>query len=332
MNQSHAITERQHSPWHIIGQGLAGTCLAWEFLWRGVDFRIEDRGFGGSSRVAAGMVNPVTGKNFEPSWRITAFHPAALAFYRRVEEELCACLWHPMPILRLASSAKEMSKIFSKLVHPEVAPWVAGEIDDVPAGFLAAYGVSGGGWLNTADFISLSRAHFEARGLFGETVGGREAPRILCQGAEGLVAGGLGWHRCAKGEILTVRADWPESHIRIGAGGWLVPIGGGLFRVGSTYEWDRLDESPTPAGMDRITEIAAKLGGPDFGIVAHVAGIRPIMRCSQPLIGKDADGHWAFNGLGSKGTLYAPGMAAMLADWILAETPPHPDFILPAIP
>lgn len=322
----------QHRPWRIIGQGLAGTCLAWEFLWRGVDFGIEDRGYGGSSRVAAGMVNPITGKNFEPSWRIAEFHPGAIACYRRVEAELGACLWHPMPILRLASSEKEMMKISSKLGNPEVAPWVAGESADIPAGFLAAFGVRGGGWLNTADFISRSRAHFEALGLFEASEGACESIRILCQGAEGLVAGQLGEHRCAKGEILTVRADWPESHIRIGAGGWLVPIGGGLFRVGSTYEWDRLDESPTPAGLKRISEIATKLGGAEFETVAHVAGIRPILRRSQPLIGQDGGGNWAFNGLGSKGTLYAPGMAAMLAAWILEGEQPHPDFILPTIP
>lgn len=280
--------------------------------------------------MAAGMVNPVTGKNFGLSWRIVEFHPAALSFYRKVEAELGAELWHPMPILRLASSEKEREKISSKLGLPEVAPWVSDETAVVPTGFLAAFGVTGGGWMDTADFISLSRAHFERLGVFTEGESAAAPGQILCQGAAGLIAGGLGEHRCAKGEILTVRAAWPQSHIRIGAGGWLVPIGGGLFRVGSTYEWNDLDESSTPTGLQRITEIATRLGGADFGVVAHVAGIRPILRCSQPLIGKDGDGHWVFNGLGSKGTLYAPGMAAMLADWILEGKPPHPDFILPS--
>lgn len=332
MNGEHSEAQLPGDPRLIIGQGLAGTCLAWELLGRGVPIRIVDRGRGGSSRVAAGMVNPVTGKNFQPSWRIEEFHPAALSFYRRVEAELGAALWHPMPILRLASSEKERAKISSKLGLPEVVPWVSGEAADVPDGFVAAFGVTGGGWLDTAAFISLSRAHFERLGVFTECESGAAPGSILCQGAAGLMEGGLGEHRCAKGEILTVRAAWPESHIRIGAGGWLVPIGAGLFRVGSTYEWDNLDESPTPAGLGRITEIATRLGGADFVVVAHVAGIRPILRRSQPLIGKDRDGNWVFNGLGSKGTLYAPRMAAMLADWILEGKPPHPDFILPTIP
>ena len=328
MEGTQPATNQPNDPWLIVGQGLAGTCLAWEFLRRGVPFRIADRGRGGSSRVAAGMVNPITGKNFQPSWRIGEFHPSALSFYQRIEEILGAPLWHPMPILRLASSEKERDKISSKLALPEVAPWIDQRTALAPPGFLAAFGVSGGGWLDTAGYISRSRAHFENLGLYAEETCGSAPKQILCQGAAGLITGGLGDHRCAKGEILTLRADWQQSHIRIGAGGWLVPIGNGLFRVGSTYEWDQLDESPTPAGLERVRQIATKLGGANFEVVAHVAGIRPILRRSEPLIGKDGNGDWAFNGLGSKGTLYAPGMAVMLADWILLEKAPHPDFIL----
>ena len=313
----------------IIGQGLAGTCLAWEFLRREVAFRIADRGHGGSSRVAAGMVNPITGKNFEPSWRIGEFHPQAVAFYTSLEAELGERLWHPMPVLRLASTEKEWAKISSKLALPQTAPWLGSQDAPTPEGFVGAVELSGGGWLDTRTFLRLSRERFSALGLLAETEDENNPSIIRCEGAAGLIDGRLGEHRCAKGEILTVRAAWPESHIRIGAGGWLVPIGDGLFRVGSTYQWDNLDESPTPAGSERIREIAARLGGAEFEVVAHVAGIRPILRRSQPLIGKDKEGDWVFNGLGSKGTLYAPGMAAMLADWIQLGKEPHPDFILP---
>jgi glycine oxidase len=309
----------------IVGQGLAGSCLAWEFLRRGVPFRIADRGEGGSTRVAAGLINPITGKNFEPSWRIAEFHPGAIAFYRSLEAEFGEQLWHPLLVLRLASSEKEWAKISSKLDLPQTTPWMGSPDTPTPQGFVGSVELSGGGWLDTRAFLRVSRDHFSELGLFVET---DEHPcRIRCEGAAGLIAGGLGEHRCAKGEILTLKADWPETHIRIGAGGWLVPIGDGCFRVGSTYDWDNLDEKATDAGTERISAIATKLGGTDFEIIAHVAGIRPILRRSQPLIGRDASGDWIFNGLGSKGTLYAPGMATMLADWILDGTPPDPEFV-----
>ena len=308
----------------IVGQGLAGTCLAWEFLRRGVPFRIADRGVGGSTRVAAGLINPITGKNFEPSWRIAEFYPQAIAFYRSLEEEFGETLWHPLPLLRLASTEKEWEKISAKLDLPEVNPWMGVE-HEIQTGFLGSVELVGGGWLDTKKFLQLSRDRFHELGLWAE--GG--STRIRCEGAAGLIAGSMGGHRCAKGEILTVRAEWPETHIRIGVGGWLVPIGGGCFRVGSTYDWDNLDETPTATGLERINAIAAKLGGANFEIIAHIAGIRPILRRSQPLIGKDDSGDWLFNGLGSKGTLYAPGMAAMLADWILDGIRPAPEFMFP---
>ena len=49
------------------------------------------------------------------------------------------------------------------------------------------------------------------------------------------------------------------------------------------------------------------------------------MRRSEALIGPltpDLD-RWMFNGLGSKGSLYAPGMAARLATWILDGIEPE---------
>lgn len=311
--------------WTIVGQGLAGTCLAWVLWKRGVPFVIEDLGRGGGSRVAAGMVNPITGKNFEPSWRIAEFLPDALAFYAEVEALIERKVWHAFPVLRLAGSEKEWGKIISKLADPMVAPWVAGQVT-APAGWVGAVEVRGGGRLDTRAFMDGSQEFFQKLGCH-ETgvVSAGTANTIWCDGAAGLMSGKFGPHRCAKGEILTVRADWDETRIRIGAGGWLVPIGGGDFKVGSTYEWNELDEVPTDKGRMRVEEIAAKLGGPDFETIAHEAGIRPILRRSQPLIGPLEEGGWMFNALGSKGSLYAPGMAARLARWLLDGWEPEPD-------
>ncbi len=316
------------SKWTIVGQGLAGTCLAWALWERGVPFLLVGRGGGGSSRVAAGMVNPITGKNFEPSWRIAEFLPDALALYARVEARISRRLWHPFPVLRLAGSEKEWQKIISKLELKEVALWVQGEVA-APEGWTGAVEVRGGGRLDIRAFLEGSREFFDELGCyrFGEVSTEKIQPHeIRCEGAVGLVTGRYGPHRCAKGEILTIRAPgWDESQIRIGAGGWLVPQGGGVFRVGSTYEWNELDEVPTVRGKLRVEEIAGRLGGEAFEVIAHDAGVRPILRRSEPLIGPMVGGGWMFNALGSKGSLYAPGMAAKLADWLGDGVEPEPE-------
>lgn len=316
------------APWTIVGQGLAGTCLAWELWHRGVEFRIIDRERGGSSRVAAGLINPVTGKNFEPTARVADFLTEALVFHQRIENLLGGKSWHPLPILRLADDEREWHKMLAKRERPDVACWLANHGAPLAMdGWLGALELSGGGRLETRAFLDASRAFFQERGIYQtEEITATADTRIIwCDGAAGLIGGRFGTHRCAKGEILTLRAsDWCESHIRIGAGGWLVPLGNHRFKAGSTYEWDRLDEKPTEDGREKVMTIARRLGGgADIEMLAHEAGVRPILRRSEPMIGPLDNGGWMFNGLGSKGSLLAPGMARRLADWICEGIEPE---------
>ena len=312
--------------WAIVGQGLAGTCLAWVLWQRGVAFRLSDRERGGSSRVAAGMINPITGKNFEPSWRIAGFLPEALRLFGEVEEKIGRQVWFPFPVLRLAESDNEWRKILEKISNPDVQPWIGGEVT-APPGWAGAVEVRGGGRLDVPALLEGSREFFQNEGCYQSATFADSTPRtIWCEGAAGLITGKYGPHRCAKGEILTVRAEgWDESRIRVGAGGWLVPLGDGCFKSGSTYEWNELDELATEEGRGRVAAILKKLGGEVFEVIAHDAGVRPILRRSQPLIGPLASGGWMFNGLGSKGALYAPGMAQRLAHWMLDGVAPEPD-------
>jgi len=310
------------APWTIVGQGLAGTCLAWELWKRGVEVLLVDREQGGSSRVAAGLVNPVTGKNFEPTPRIGEFLPEAMECYQSLESLLDKTFWHPLPILRLAQNEKEWSKMLAKRSRPDVACWLANNGAPVDAqGWLGALELNGGGRLDTRAFLDASREFFKARGIYQRAEVSHDdtsRQRIWCDGAAGLLQARYGPHRCAKGEILTLRAEsWTQTHIRIGAGGWLVPIGDGCFKAGSTYEWSELDETPTLAGKAKVLVIARKLGGQDAPeVLAHEAGVRPILRRSEPVISPINDGDWMFNGLGSKGSLSAPSMARRLADSI----------------
>jgi glycine/D-amino acid oxidase-like deaminating enzyme len=318
--------------WTIVGQGLAGSCLAWELWRRGVDFQMVDRECGlAASRVAAGLVNPVTGKNFEPSPMIGDFLPEALEFYRWIEENLGVALWHPMPIMRLAGNDDEWAKMRAKAVRTDVEVWVGRELAKQEIdGWLGGFEISGGGRFDVGSFVDRSREFFQAQGIYRKDeirFDCDEMARVWCDGAVGLVSGRHGEARCAKGEILTVRAEgWDETRIRVGAGGWLVPLGEGCFKLGSTYEWDRLDMEPSKAGLERLRSLATKLGGADYHILAQEAGVRPILRRSEPLIGPMEAGGWMFNGLGSKGSLYAPGMARRLASWMLDGKGPEEHF------
>ena len=177
-------------PWTIVGQGLAGTCLAWELWKRGADFRIVDRETGGSSRVAAGLINPITGKNFEPSTKIAGFLPQAIAFYTGIEQQLARKFWHPLPILRLASSAREWSKMTLKSNHPDVIPWLAPDGKNLRIhGWEGAMKLCGGGRLDTRSFLDESRCFFKNQNIYQKSPippapGGSHL--VWCEGSAGL--------------------------------------------------------------------------------------------------------------------------------------------------
>lgn len=313
--------------YHIQGLGLAGSCIAWHLRARGVDFTcFDDARPGASSRPAAGLVNPVTGKNYTVSWRFGEFLAEAVDFYRQIEREESVTLWHPLSIRRLVSD-KEWPKLQSKHEAGVLRPWITSLEESSCGDWRGTAVLQGGGRVDTSAFCELTEQLMKREDRW-RMLPPSDSCVIHCEGAAALIAGQLGSHRCAKGEIMTVRADWQISGILIGGGGWLVPLGDGRFKVGATYEWDQLDGLPTPEGREQLEKIAVMLGGPNYQVLAHVAGIRPIIRRSQPLIGRMADGSVVMNGLGSKGSLYAPGVAKRLVDHLLEGSPIDPELDL----
>ncbi|MGE9268760.1 MAG: NAD(P)/FAD-dependent oxidoreductase [Verrucomicrobiales bacterium] len=293
----------------VTGFGLAGAWVALALRERGVAVRVVDAG-GGSTEVAAGLVNPLAGRNFEPSRDWDAFWPEALAGYRDLEKASGRRLFYELPILRKWLDAKDRRKFEKK--RDLLTPWLA-EVGEEGVVW------RGGGWLDTRAFLAAAR---EVLGEEPFRVGGeRPGLRVFCTGARGLLAGeyAAGGHRCAKGEILTLRVPGLREDRILNGGGWVIPTGDGLFRAGATYAWDGLESGPTREGREKVEKMARFLiGERDFEIVAHVAGVRPIIHRSEPVIWRDEAG-WHLNGLGSKGVIYAPGTARRLVERLVSE-------------
>src|SRR5580700_10616404 len=92
----------------IVGQGLAGTTLAWQLHRRGCRVLVVDRQSGNSSsRIAAGLITPVTGKRLAKSWRLDEVYPAALAFYHWVEAQMGQTVLLQRPSFRIFQDEPE---------------------------------------------------------------------------------------------------------------------------------------------------------------------------------------------------------------------------------
>lgn len=99
------------------------------------------------------------------------------------------------------------------------------------------------------------------------------------------------------------------------------------FRIGATYSWDELNETPTEENARRLLEAAFDLVPAPMTILRHDAGVRPAAQDSKPIVGAHpAEPRCVLlNGFGSKGAAYAPYCAEVLLNF-LTESSPLPEW------
>ncbi|GIV29938.1 MAG: hypothetical protein KatS3mg028_1004 [Bacteroidia bacterium] len=104
----------------IVGQGIAGTVLAYTFLQHKktpLVFNAEE--FPSASQVAGGIFNPLTGKNLVKTWLADDLFPFLHTFYREMEDVLGEQFVHSTPIYRPFRSIEEQNEWIAKSALPE---------------------------------------------------------------------------------------------------------------------------------------------------------------------------------------------------------------------
>src|SRR5688500_5583019 len=78
-----------HVEFLIIGQGICGSFLAYELQKHQRSFQIiDDEKQFSASRVASGIINPVTGRRIVKTWMIEELLPFAKQVYTNIEADL----------------------------------------------------------------------------------------------------------------------------------------------------------------------------------------------------------------------------------------------------
>lgn len=340
----------------IAGQGLAGTLLAWEAHWAGLRVAIIDPDeTETASKVAAGIINPITGHRLTRSWRFDEFYPIAIEFYKRVERELDRSFYHSRSILRCLDNgraARLWRRRAERADYRHLWSDDAHLVRSLDCGWFqpsdARFATQRCGNLEVEAFLESSRRFFSAQhrvlsealdpaaiempeaesGVRYRGLSARHA--VLCLGEKGRDVrffGHLSLRR-AKGEVLELElADCREDRIINRGGKWLLPTGGGRFLAGATYNWDPQDGLPSAEGRAEISAGLQAILKQAPVIRRHRAGIRPVVKGSRPVLGRHP-AHPAvciFNGLGSKGVLNGPYFANKLIRHILADETLDPE-------
>lgn len=322
----------------IVGQGLAGTSLAWQLHFRGATVLLIDRDDASTaSKIAAGLITPITGQRFVKSWKFEELWQSALQFYQRVEHLTGAKFFKVNSQVRLFASQSEQSSLHdSQQATPPLNPaWF-----DVEHG---GFQMDSSAQLDVSTYLHVSRAFFnELNSVLVADIDMNsdikvdsevELPRHSARASKLIFCRGFAdrenpWFSQVafdptRGEILTVRIPGLEETRIVNRGVWLAPLGDEFFRAGATYDWNDLTSGPTQEGRDEIVRRLESFLKLPFEVVDHHAAVRPIVMGRHPICGlhPDIPQLGIFNGLGSKGSLQAPMIAAQMASHLIDGAP-----------
>lgn len=321
----------------IIGQGISGTFLSWYLQQEGFSFLVMDQPKTNSpSKVAAGVINPVTGRRIVKTWMIDEVLPFALNAYQQLGDAIGVEAisqkniidFFPTPQMKLAFEKRysEDQQYLSRPVDEyNFLPWFHYDF---------GYGEIQPAYLvNLPEILPAWRNRLQQNGQLREEIFQPELLQINPNNiryrditatyilfADGIASGHSPWFSNLpfapnKGEALWIEIPGlPDTHI-FKRGFSLIPWSKDVFWLGSTYLWEFDNEDPTP-GYRQFAETwlkqTVKL---PYKILDHKAAVRPATLERRPFVGfHPLHPHIGiFNGMGTKGCSLSPYFAHQLA-------------------
>lgn len=314
------------------------------FLYKaGLDFVMIDPALPyNASRVAGGIINPVTGKKVTKSWRVDDLHPFALQTYQELGLLLGENLVLQTRIHRYHSNPEDVTKFNEQAAtqlwwQQFILPLTINEagINNTLGGFTIQNAIKVYGsklmdvwrnWLKQrGQFIQSTFNHSDlqlnANGVQYQNIQAQQV--IFCEGwgvQQNPWFSNLPFN-ATKGEALIVRIKGLLPNEVFLKGVFLVPLGNELYYVGSTNEWVFNHDKPSAHKLEEIEQKLQKALNLPYQIIDHQAAVRPAVKDRRPLIGIHHQHPQLvlFNGLGTKGYSLSPFFAKQLVDVLQGE-------------
>jgi glycine/D-amino acid oxidase-like deaminating enzyme len=330
----------------IVGQGLVGTLIAFRLLKLGKNIRVVDNHHKhAASKVAAGIINPVTGKKYIKSWQIDKLIPEARVVYRALGNLLNKSYVTKRNVLRVIPDIKSENHWEGRKTDPFYDPYIVKETSQDPypehlhkkkgwgeitnslhvhlpkliadfSNFLRSKGL-----LVEEDFDYAALYQKDNRWSYKEL---DTSKVIFCEGYKA--------HRQnpyfsylpfqpVKGEAVMIELTDCKIDKMLKDKEFLVPVEDNLYWSGGGYNWTDLDEEPTDGFYVKWQKHIAELLKVDYVKKERKAGVRPSVIDRRPMIGchPEYEGLVICNGMGTKGTSLAPYCTAMLLRHIEEE-------------
>lgn len=324
----------------IVGLGVSGTFLSFYLQQQGAAVCVMDEERAdAASMVAAGLINPVTGRRMVKSWMIDELLPAVRRSYVEIGNSLLVNSFTQTRMLHFIQSP-DMQDAFNKKLLDD-AGYLSRPEEDFRQYFNYPFGVAAIAPCYIAHIKELVTAWRQRLSRKGHIINERfdaaqlhiaqnhirykdiHASKIIfCEGAAGYHNPWftrLPW-TLNKGEALLVHIPGLPANDIYKFGHSLIPVypQASVFWYGSNYERDFTDAHPTePFRANGEAALKHILKMP-FTIEGHIAAIRAGNIERRPFVGV----HPAYpqlgilNGMGSKGCSLAPYFARQFANYL----------------
>ncbi len=335
----------------IIGQGLAGTLLADQLEQnKSSVLLIQDPELSSSSRVAGGMINPVTGKHLAKTWKADEIFPFLKSYYRQKEEELKTRFFYEIPLYRPFKNEQQKHQFTLAIKKHGLEEWCS-SLDtpkypnDLIMNHLGGIETFQTGRLDVAAFLNRMAEKWEEEGKisyenfdYSRLIIGEKALYYRDIKARYVVFA-EGFHQKdnpyfnwlplnpVKGETLDIRIPEVQLSEIINQGIWIMPVGNDTYKLGATYSWHELNNQTTEEAREYLLQKAKLLISKEIEVIDQSAGVRPASNDRRPILGPHPEHRnlFLFNGLGTKGVSLGPYFARELSEHILSGKELNPE-------
>lgn len=328
----------------IVGCGLAGIAFAETALQNKKTVLVINNQSQNSSKVAAGLYNPVILKRFTEVWQAKEQIDLLHEFFSNLEAKLNVKLDYKMPLLRKFHSVEEQNNWFTASDKPNLSDFLSPNLVnkkyDVIASPLGYGEVLYSGFVDTTlllksykSYLSSIDSYLEDTFKYDKLLLNTDSIQYKNHSAKQIVfAEGYGMLLNpffsnlpldgAKGELVLIKAPNLNLNVVVKTGIFIIPLGNDIYKVGATYNWDDKTNAPTQAAKEELITALKELIQCDFEVIDHLAGIRPTVKDRRPMLGTHPihKNLHVLNGLGTRGVMLAPAMAKMLYDYIENKT------------
>lgn len=320
----------------IVGQGLAGSWLAYEMMQIGLSIIVlnEDKAET-SSKKAAGIYNPITGRKMVKTWRADQLFPSLESKYEELEKLTGESFLHPTPIYRPFKLIEDQNDWDGKvadhsyksfLKELRVSSLGLEHIQDELGGII----INQSGYVDIPVMLDAIQNYLKSKGVYHSEVFDYERIEINSESVtykdhlankiifcEGSLSDNPYWNlpfKPVRGEIIDIACALQSDYI-INQGVFMIPKGD-RFTIGSTYDHNNLSYEPQESGIKSLEERLKKLFSGEYQILEKRAGVRPATHDRKPYIGLHHKYKTLgiFNGFGTKGVSLTPHFAKHFVD------------------